>query len=441
MRRSTTRLSLALGLALCAALDAGVAAGQNVQDGRVAQGDSLLAARDTAQARRVYEEVLRADPDRSRALYQLGRIARRGSTEQIQLLQRYAELEPGDAWGHLAYGDALLRGGRPRSALHAYERGLALAPDDEDLIGGARRARTMIRPRVEPLLGAAHDSDGNQVLTGGAAVLIVGPGDIDFGVRAARIESHGAGIGAATSSLRLGLASPARAGLRISGDVGLVRFGAAGAGANSAVGSLLLRASSGQLTGAEIRAARTVITATPELVANEAVVDELRVRATLPLVASLGVRGMARLGRIASAVEAPNQRVGAGAGLVAAITPLLELSANAQRLGYARTTSAGYFAPARADVLELAAYVEHYPGDLTLALDAGAGAQRVERHGGELDGWKPALRLWGSVATSPYARTQLGLELEAERSQLEAPAGGDGDWHYAQIRTFVRYRL
>jgi hypothetical protein len=428
-------------LAGCVLLAPAAAAAQSAVS-QVARADSLYEAGERAAARGAYQAALREDPHASRALYQLGQLAGPGSLEQIALLRRYTELEPVDAWGHLAYGDALLRGGRPHTALRAYERGLASEPDEEGLIDGAQRARRALRPLVEPLFGASSDSDDNRVLTAGGALVTVVPGDLSVGVRGVRTESRGLDWeSAATTSLRLGVANPSRSRVRVLAEAGVSRYDAFAGDATTPVGSLLLRLPFGGIGGAELRGARTLVTATPELVGNGVVANEARARLTLPVAGPLALRGLARLGDIRSDVEDANHRTGYGGGLVAALTPLLELSVNVQRLQYERSTGAGYFAPARAEVVELGLYAEHYPGDLVLAFDAGAGAQRVERHGELAGGWNPALRAWGSLATSAAARVQLGLELEAERSQLEAPAGGAGEWQYGQIRAYLRYRL
>jgi hypothetical protein len=433
-------------LAGCVLLAPAAAAAQGAaaQHGstQITRADSLYAAGEQDAARGAYEAALREDPTATRALYQLAQLAGRGSLEQIALLRRYTELEAGDAWGHLAYADALLSSGRPHTALRSYERGLALEPGDEDLSGGAQRARQALRPVLEPLFGASGDSDENRVLTGGAALMMVMRGDLSVGVRGIRTGSRGLdGESAAATSLRLSVANPAPSSVRVMAAAGVVRYDAFAGAATTPVGSLLLRAPVVGRGRAELRAERSLLTATPQLMGNGVVVNETRGSLTLPLMGPLALRGLARLGDIRSDVEDANRRIGYGGGVAAALTPLLELSLNAQRLRYERSTRAGYFAPARADLVELGLSVEHYPGQLALAVDAGAGAQRVERHGEQAGRWSPALRVWGSLATSTTARVQLGVELDAERSQLNAPAGGSGDWQYGRFRVFLRHRL
>jgi hypothetical protein len=61
----------------------------------------------------------------------------------IALYRRYVALEPRDAWGYMALGDALARSGDLRAALHEYDTAERIAPEERDVYVG--RARLLAR--------------------------------------------------------------------------------------------------------------------------------------------------------------------------------------------------------------------------------------------------------------------------------------------------------
>jgi uncharacterized membrane-anchored protein len=60
----------------------------------LARADAALRAGDSTAARAAYRQLLRYDPDHSRATYQLAQLEPPGSAEQLRLLRRYTKLEP-----------------------------------------------------------------------------------------------------------------------------------------------------------------------------------------------------------------------------------------------------------------------------------------------------------------------------------------------------------
>lgn len=103
------------------------------------QADAAYAAGDRERARRLYRAVLASDPDNSRAIFQLARLAPEGSAEAIALLRRYLAFEPGDAWGYMALGDALAKAGHLTEAIEKYHRARRQAPDESDVYIGLGR--------------------------------------------------------------------------------------------------------------------------------------------------------------------------------------------------------------------------------------------------------------------------------------------------------------
>jgi tetratricopeptide (TPR) repeat protein len=103
------------------------------------RADAAYSAGDRETAQSLYRAVLASDPDNSRAVFQLARLLKPGSAESIALLQRYVKLEPRDAWGAMALGDALAASGRVDEAIAQYEIARAKAPAESDVYVGLGR--------------------------------------------------------------------------------------------------------------------------------------------------------------------------------------------------------------------------------------------------------------------------------------------------------------
>jgi tetratricopeptide (TPR) repeat protein len=116
---------------------------KSISGGHLAAGESAYAAGDAATAQREYALVLADNPRSGRALFRLGQLSRNDSRRAEDYFRRYLKLEPADAWGHMALGDALARNGSYRDAIAEYDRALAIVPDDRDANVG--RARILIR--------------------------------------------------------------------------------------------------------------------------------------------------------------------------------------------------------------------------------------------------------------------------------------------------------
>jgi len=104
----------------------------------LALADSAWAKGDPAAAKRLYASVLAAEPDRSRAVFRLASLSD-DPGEALRLYRRYVTLEPGDAWGHMALGDAWSRRGETAAAIAEYDVAARLAPDDRDVAVGRAR--------------------------------------------------------------------------------------------------------------------------------------------------------------------------------------------------------------------------------------------------------------------------------------------------------------
>jgi tetratricopeptide (TPR) repeat protein len=449
----------------------------------VARADSLLAAGEPDRARDAYEEVLRRQPDDTRALFQLARLLEEGSPRAVALLRRYAELEPQDAWGHWALGEALApageldaadralseaqrlqpgerdfviararvlaRAGRHSAAADEYRRWLAVEPDDVEALRERaeqlRRARrpaaaaaalerllalgadpaaearldglrAELAPAIEPGLRTSRDSDGNSV---------------DWA--RLRVDSHiveGVRLGLAGAYLRSGDGLQAidawegalaldwtpRPGADLNGQAGAARAPrGALAGESETIPLLRMRGRWRPLRGptAELRLQHEPVSATPLLLGTPLVLGEARAMVDLPVLGPLRARGLARAGRLTGG-EATNRRFAYGGGPMLRLGGATEAAALYQRMGYARDSDAGYFAPQAIEAVEVGAYTEHYGlWPLVLAFDAGVGAERITHWVLPRGGWERAFRFWSLVSWTVSPGRELRLEAEA----------------------------
>ena len=461
---------------------------------------------DSAEVRRAYEDAVRRNPDDSRSVYHLARLTLNRDSA-IALYRRYTELEPDDAWGWMALGDALLdrghaseadgaweeagrlapsepdviegrthfdarlgrywlQAGRPRQAAAAFERSLAVSADP-DVARRLELARALTRPSLEPGGGYQRDTDGNQVsrirlradlATTDGSRLGLNLGFTRTGNDSDRVESQEGSLswvarpGFATRvQLGLGLlrtelpsastpsppgppgtpgppappSAPAPAGESWMPAIGNVRFRWTGRDRGPVI---------------DVSGQRYPLLETPELALNQVMRTEGRVLAELP-VGPLRLRGEGRGGVITAPGEA-NQRWSFTGAVAVPLGWRGELSLQWHQLGYRDTTTLGYFAPEGVETLEAGSYLEL--GDAapwTLALDLGAGGQRIQRFGEVPGGWGLALRGWGWITHALGPGRALQLELEGYNAPGAAVVATAPDWNSFAISLSVRWGL
>jgi hypothetical protein len=437
---------------------------------------------DSAEVRRRHEETLQRNPSDARAVYWLARLTRRPDSAR-RLYQRYTELEPGDAWGWMPLGDALLalgqaveaesawaaaarlapenaevregrarflaelgrhwlRAGRPRRAIQALGRSLELA----DLPQARNRlalARAMTRPAVEPLGGYQRDSDGNHLsryrlrgdlLAADGARLGVAGGVLKAGSDLLTIEGQEAEI---SGVLRPGLTTR----VILAGGVTRIDGGPGGQSLSTATGSARFRwAALDRGPVIDLAVERLPLLATPELAVNQVIRSEARGRLDLP-VGPLRLRGEGRAGGISAPGER-NRRIALGGAVVLPVGWRGELSLQGHRIGYRDTTAMGYFAPDRVETLEAGTYLDlGDAGPWSVALDLGAGAQRIARFDAPAGDWGAALRGWGWISYSLGAGRALQLELEGSTAPGSAIVSTVPDWKYFSLGLSLRWAL
>ena len=413
----------------------------------LARADSAWAARAEIVAAREYAAVLAADPENSHATYRLAQLTR-DDLAALRLFQRYVELEPEDPWGYMAVGEALARAGRYGDALRSYDDALRLAPGEPEAIAGRAKVFPRARaaaPAVTPLVSGSRDSDGNTTFRVGGSAELAAQGPLRLGVEANRDRVTD---GVSTAWLeQLALRAAWRPGrlASVEGALGGTRLEPSDNGSTTVVPTGRLRArwrSSAHGAAVDVRAQRGVLAASPLLVDNRLVRTEVRTVVEIPVTRALKLRGLGRTAVLSDRADV-NHRTELGLGLALPLSPAIELSGQVHQLRYSHASTAGYFAPRLGQVVEAGSYVElETPRGWLLALDVGAGAQRVAEFGGQPGPWTRSLRGYAFI-TAPLAPGRaLQLELEGEDSMVAREAATTaGAWRYGSAALSLRWAL
>jgi hypothetical protein len=121
----------------------------------------------------------------------------------------------------------------------------------------------------------------------------------------------------------------------------------------------------------------------------------------------------------------------------------IELSGVFQRLTFDHSTTSGYFAPQTAQLAELGTYSEfEWPSGAVLALDAGAGAQRIQEFNAAIGDWEPAYRLFASLDIPFRPASAIHLELDSYDSRLGSDAPStSSSWRSFSFTASLRLAL
>ena len=130
-------------------------------------------------------------------------------------------------------------------------------------------------------------------------------------------------------------------------------------------------------------------------------------------------------------------------GLAVAATKEIEVSGIFQRLTFSHATTSGYFAPQLAQLAELAMYSEHeWENGTVLALDAGAGAQRIQEFESAIGKWEPSYRLFASLDIPFRPASAIHLELDSYDSRLGSDApSASSSWRSFSLTASLRLAL
>jgi Flp pilus assembly protein TadD len=477
---------------------------------RLAAADSAYNDGNRVLAQRYYASVLEMNPKNSRAVYQLGQLAKDDATEAVARFREYVTLEPRDPWGHIALAQALARTtrldealveldsaqrlapaerdvriGRARilaqanrtdASIAQYERWTVRQPDDAEAwrelaaqlskageIAGAIRAlekaqarhptpaaerrlntlRAMAAPWTEPIAEGSRDSDGNGVARGGLTIGALLGNGLGINVRGAATHVGEGPLGSTVYDAAVGARWRPTAALRLEG-----RAGAALSDSVISVGHRLqpigeLRIDwrdPGSAAFLNLRASRAAIAASPLLVANNVVRDEVGGRLDVTVAGPVRIRALARDGYLSSVVD-HNNRIALGGGLILA-GAIGELSATVQQITYAHQSTAGYFSPQLARVLEVGTYAEFESANgVRLSLDAGAGAQQVTQWGLPAGPWGPAYRSWTELAVPVALGSEVRFAIESYDSRIGSDVATSSTWRYLSLSLTLHWAL
>lgn len=401
---------------------------------RAGQLDEALAEMDAARRLAPMERDVWIG--RARILAQANR-----TDAAIAQYERWVALHPDDAeaWRELAAQRN--KAGRLSGAITALEQAQAHHPTpatERRLVA----LRATAAPWAEPIAGGSRDSDGNQT---GRVGLTIGRVVAD-GIG---LDAHGAAIrvddGANVSTLYdLGVGARWRPAptLRTQGHLGVsVPDSAAGGQRLVPTGELRVdwRDADG-IAALGLRANRALIAASPTLLRNGVVRNEIGARADYTVAGPVRIRALARDAYITSALDR-NTRGTLGGGLVVAGS-LGELSATVQQITFAHPSVSGYFAPRSARVAEVGTYAElESAGGARLSLDVGAGAQQVTQWGLPAGSWGPAYHGWTEIAFPLAAGTELKVELESYDARIGSEIATSGTWRFFSAALMLHWAL
>lgn len=431
--------------------------------GYIAVGDELARAGDFGGALRWYDDAVhRAPGERDAVVGRARLLARAGRTEAaIAGYETWVEQHPDDAEVWRELGRAYRRAGRPGTAVRAFAQALSREPDPAT-VRQLAAARAQAAPAAEPTLGGSWDSDGDAVLRFGAAAdapvgdrtrlgVAFNRARVDDGIAHATVEdlslrarwrpSAALEVRAALGGSRLdGRAPEAPA---TTGPPGRPFAAAVRAGQSSVVATGFVRArwrAPGGRTALDMRLERRALDANPVLVGNGVTRTEVVATVQRRTGGAVTLRGSVRAAALRDTADV-NFRMTTGAAVGYAVLPNVQVSGQFRHLSYARPSLAGYFAPRFAQTIDAGSYMEVERWGVTLALDIGAGVQRVARHGESPSSWERALRLYALAAAPLAPGREVMLEIEGYDVLVGNETAPSGGWRYLSLALSFRMAL
>jgi tetratricopeptide (TPR) repeat protein len=413
--------------------------------GYMALGDAQAKAGAVDEAIRQYGLARRRAPAESDVYAGMGRILRdAGRTDDlVAIYEEWVSQQPkkAEAWTEL--GRARQRAKRYAEAADAYAESLSLKEDarTRELLKGAL-AETAFSLR--PFFGLSHDSDENRIKRWG----LEGEWQLTersrWGLHAERAEVWDPFSSGTVDGFALFAKWQPLSLLKLDGLAGVARLASdqpdQKATSRPLTGLRLRWARPAEGPAVELRAAQNPLIATPGLVAQPVELAEIKGSVDLPLSGPFRARARGQSGVLDAATDV-NHRSGYQLGPVYRWRPAAEVGVFYSRLGYEHATAAGYFAPQRAETVEIGTYIE-YEGlaPLTFALDAGAGQQRVQKQGEDIRDWIATYRLWGLVSWA----LKPGVSLELEVEHYDSPVAGNAvaptaNWSYNAATLSLRF--
>jgi len=421
--------------------------------GYLAVADMLSRLGQSDEALRWSAQALRLGPtERDAVMGQARVLARARRTDAALVAYRgWLATHPKDAEAWQELSRELVRAGRPGEAVDALQRSQALAPDPK-VAQRLAVVRGVAAPAFTPLVAGSHDSDGNTIWRFGGAFELAAAGPARFGLEGSR--SHvGDGVdGADLDALAFRTTWQPVAVLKIDARAGGTRIEPI----RAIVGSSATLVPTGQVRarwrapasriGLDVRADRSVVDASPLLVANHVIRTQFSGLLAVPVVGPLTLRAIGKTATLSDSLET-NHKTQASGVLAVAVAPAAELSAQFHQIHYDHPSVSGYFAPWRLQVAEAGTYFEiETPWSVAIAVDGGAGVQRVAKQRGQFGPWTAAFRLYAMLDAPLAPGRDFRLELDSEDSQVattDATSGQatSGQWRYGSVIASLRWAL
>jgi tetratricopeptide (TPR) repeat protein len=412
--------------------------------GYIAVADMLSRLGRNDEALRWSAEALRRDPaERDAVIGQARVLARARRTDAaLDVYRAWLSTHPkdADAWRELSR--ELVRAGRPGEAVDALDRSQALARDPR-VAQRLAIVRGMAAPAFTPLVAGSHDSDGNAIWRLGGAFELGATGPARVGIEGS--HSHvgagsrgGGGGGVDLDALALHTTWQPFAVLKIDATGGGTRIDHA----TFPTGQVRARwhAPASRL-GLDLRADRGLVDASPLLVANHVIRTLYSGLLSLPVAGPITLRGIGKIATLADSFETNHKTIVSGV-MAVAVAPSAELSAQFHQLHYEHPSVSGYFAPWQLQVAEAGTYVEiETPGSVVLAVDGGAGVQRVAPQRNRFGPWTTAFRLYAMLDAPLAPGRDFRLEFDSEDSQVATTAATSGQWRYESLIASLRWAL
>ena len=412
--------------------------------GHLALADTLGRLGRRPQAQRAYAAAFALAPTEPdivlggpRLLLRLGMIDRAIASYESWLAEHPHDA---DAWRELA--GAYQRARRWRAARVALERTRTLGVKDPALEARLAALRVRMAPALTASLLAIGETD---ITTWGPAI----GGDVSIGetgrLGAAYRRRHVSGLGSIGDSQRLGAAFSARPRADVQVDLGggaawLRPEGATVSSAHAELNGRVRRSATGGGPALDVRAQHGPLDLTPELIADPVIASQVTGTVDLSVAGPFHLRALGRAARL-SRHEEHNTRTGFGGGPVVRLSESVRLAGQWQQIRNSRPTATGYFAPERAELADAGVELEHEFERASVALDAAAGVQRVQKAGEVMGGWARALRVWSFAAWSVAPGRQLLVELEAYDSQVATIVQASERWQHASVTVSFRTAL
>jgi Flp pilus assembly protein TadD len=436
--------------------------------GYLAVADMLSRLGQSDEALRWSAQALRLDPTERDAVMGQARVLARARRTDAALVayRHWLATYPKDpeAWQELSR--ELVRAGRPGEAVDALERSQSLTPDPK-VAQRLAIVRGIAAPAFTPLVSGSHDSDGNTIWRFGGAFELGAAGPARLGIEGSRTHVIGDTLpGADLDAFALHVTWQPVALLKIDAAGGATRIEpietsagpTPGLPPNGPPSQASIRRSSaaviptGQVSarwrapasrlGLDVRADRSLIDASPQLVSSHLVRTQYSAVLSLPVAGPFTLRGIGKTAILSDSLE-NNHKTTLSGVMAVAVAPSAEVSAQFHQIHYDTAGVSGYFAPWRLQVAEAGTYFEiETPGSLVLAVDGGAGVQRVAKQRGDIFGpWTTAFRLYAMLDAPLAPGRDFRLELESEDSQVATTAATSGQWRYGSVIASLRWAL